>query len=274
MARVPFIANLSSRSVHLTDIFSEIEQDLRREQANKLWEKYGIYVVGLAVAIVLAATAVVGWRAWIHSRAEVSSEKFNALIAIAASQKPEDAAAALGAFADDATRGYAVLARMEQAGYLVKTGDKKGAVAAFDEVANDRSAAPVLQGMARIKAALLLVDTATYDEMDGRLASLDESGNAWRNNARELLGLSAYKAGKYAEAETNFAAIIADSKASTGLRDRAHVMQALLAPFLPTPAVVETKPAVANTKSEDKTAAKPAPSNEAPAQAAPDTKSE
>lgn len=258
----------------MTDIFSEIEQDLRREQASKLWEKYGIYVVGLAVAIVLAAAAVVGWRAWTNSRAEASSAKFSALIAVAASQKPEEAAAALGTFADDATSGYAVLARMEQAGYLVKAGDKKGAVAALDEVANDRSAPPILQGMARIKAALLLVDTATYDEMNGRLASLDESGNAWRNNARELLGLSAYKAGKYAEAETNFAAIIADSKASAGLRDRAHVMQALLAPYLPAPVVADAKPAVTDTKTEGKKAAESAPSNVAPAQAAPDTKSE
>lgn len=258
----------------MTDIFSEIEKDLRREQASKLWEKYGIYVVGLAVAIVLIAAAIVGWRAWTNSQAEASSAKFSALMAVAASQKPEEAAAALDTFADDATRGYAILARMEQAGYLVKSGDKKGAIAALDEVANDRSAAPILQGMARIKAALLLVDTATYDEMNGRLASLDESGNAWRNNARELLGMSAYKAGKYAEAETNFAAIIADSTTSAGLRDRAHVLQALLAPFLPTPVVVDTKPAVTDIKAQDKKAAKPAPSNKTPAQAAPDTKSE
>lgn len=258
----------------MTDIFSEIEQDLRREQANKLWEKYGIYVAGLAVAIVLVAAAIVGWRAWNNSQAEASSAKFNALIAAAATQKPEEAAAALSTFAADATSGYAALARMEQAGYLLKAGDTKGAIAAFDQVANDRSVSPILQGMARIKAALLLVDTATYDEMNGRLASLDESGNAWRNNARELLGLSAYKAGKYAEAETNFAAIVADPSASGGLRDRAHVMQALLAPFLPVPAVVETKPAAADAKTEDEKAAKAAPSNETPAQAAPDTKSE
>jgi hypothetical protein len=248
----------------LTDLFSEIEQDLRREQASKLWEKYGIYVVGLAVAIVLVAAAVVGWRAWQKSRAEESSAGYDAVIAEAAKQKPEDAAAALAAFASDATGGYAALAHMEQAGFLLKAGDTKGAVAAFDAAANGTSVSPVLRGMAEIKAGLLLVDTASYDEMNARLASLDESGNPWRNNARELLGLSAYKAGKYAEAEVNYAAIIADNEVSAGLRDRAHVMQALIAPHLPQPEV----------KTEDVKAAAPAPSNEAPAQAAPDTKSE
>lgn len=250
----------------MTDIFSEIEQDLRREQVNKLWEKYGIYVIGLAVGIVVVAAVVVGWRAWVTSRAEASSEKYDALMAVAATQKPEEAAAALDAFARDATRGYAILARMQQAGELVKAGDKKGAVAALDMIANDSGVSPILRGMVEIKAGLLLVDTASYDEMDARLASLDESGNIWRNNARELLGLSAYKAKKYAEAEANFSAIVADEKSSPGLRDRAHVMQALLAPHLAVPAVVD--------KAKTEKAAEPASNNGADAKATPETKSE
>ncbi|MFZ3034946.1 MAG: tetratricopeptide repeat protein [Parvibaculum sp.] len=254
----------------MTDIFSEIEQDLRREQVNKLWEKYGIYLISLAVGIVVVAAMIVGWRAWVTSRAEASSAEYDALMAVAATQKPEEAAAALGAFAENATRGYAVLARMQQAGELVKAGDEKGAVAALDKIADDSGVSPILRGMAQVKAGLLLVDTSSYDEMNARLASLDESGNIWRNNARELLGLSAYKAKKYAEAEANFSAIIADEKSSPGLRDRAHVMQALLAPHLPTPAVADTT----TDKSKEEKAAEPAPTNGADAKAAPDTKSE
>ena len=254
----------------MTDLFSEIEQDLRREQVSKLWEKYGIYVVGLAVGIVVAAAIVVGWRAWRTSQAEASSAKYDAVMALAATQKPEEAAAALDAFAKDATKGYAALARMQQAGELIKAGDKKGALAALDEIANNSSLSPVLRGMARIKAGLILVDTATYDEMDARMAPLDESGNIWRNNARELLGLSAYKAKKYSEAEANFAAIVGDSSSSSGLRDRAHVMQALLAPYLLTPAVANTAP----DKTENGKAAEPVSTNAADAKAAPNTKSE
>jgi hypothetical protein len=243
----------------LTDLFSEIEQDLRRERANKLWEKYGIYLIGLAVAIVVIASAVVGWRAWQTSRAEAASTAYDAVLAEAAKQKPEEAAAALGAFADGATSAYATLAHVQQGAYLLQAGDKAGAIAAYDKAAAEAKGSPVMQGMAQIKAALLLVDTATYDEMNARLGSLDEAGAPWRNNARELLGMSAYKAGKFAEAETSFAAIIADRTATPGLRDRAHVMQALIAPHLP-------KPAAAEDKTSEKV--------EAPAQAAPETKAE
>lgn len=257
----------------MTDLFSEIEQDLRREQANKLWEKYGIYLIGLAVGIVLVASAVVGWRAWQNSRAEDASGAFDAVMAATAEQKPEEAAAALSAFAADTTSGYAALAYMEQGGFLLQAGDTKGAVDAFDKAAADTSISPVLRGMAQIKSGLLLVDTASFDDMNARLAGLDEAGNPWRNSARELLGLSAYKAGQYEIAETNFAAIIADNTASAGLRDRAHVMQALIAPYIAKPAGDDTA-ADAETDGAVAPDAGAAASDETPAQAAPDSKSE
>ncbi|MES1990153.1 MAG: tetratricopeptide repeat protein [Pseudomonadota bacterium] len=231
----------------MTDIFSEIEQDLRREQANKLWAKYGIYLVGFAVAIIVIAAAVIGWRAWQNSKAEAASDAYATVIAATAKQKPEEAAAALAAFAETTTNGYAALARFQQAGFLLKAGDKQGAVAALDKIVADTSVSAVFQGMARVKVGLLVVDTASYDDMRGRLAMLDDDSNGWRNNARELLGLSAYKAGKYAEAQTAFAAIISDPSSSVGLRDRAHVMQALIAPHVPLPVVTPAVPA-ANTE--------------------------
>lgn len=256
----------------MTDIFSEIEQDLRREQASKLWEKYGIYLIGLAVGIVVIAASIVGWKAWQLSRAENASAQYEIVMAEATKQKPEEAAAALGAFAADTTAAYATLAYVQQGAFLLKAGDKEGAIAAYDKAAADSSTPAMLRGMAQIKAALLLVDTASYDEMNARLAPLNQAGNAWANNARELLGFAAFKAGKYAEAQPNFAAIIADRTATPGLRDRAHVMQALIAPHLPTPTIVSPASEAVDVAptSEDEASDEV----EAPAQAAPETKAE
>ncbi|MGV8996893.1 MAG: tetratricopeptide repeat protein [Parvibaculaceae bacterium] len=232
----------------MTDIFSEIEQDIRRERANKLWEKYGIYLIGLAVAIIVVAAAVIGYRAWQTAKAGAASSAYDVVIAATAKQKPEEAAAALEAFANTTTSGYAALARFREAGFLLTAGNKQGAVAALDKISADKAVSPAFQGLARVKAGMLVIDTATYEDMRGRLAMLDDDSNGWRNNARELLGLAAYKAGKYAEAQTEFTAIITDNSASAGLRDRAHVMQALIAPHVPLPVVVQ--PAAAAVKTE------------------------
>ena len=37
----------------MSDIFREVDEDLRHEQYKKLWDRFGIYVIGLAVLIVL-----------------------------------------------------------------------------------------------------------------------------------------------------------------------------------------------------------------------------
>lgn len=257
----------------MTDLFSEIEQDLRREQASKLWEKYGIYLAGLALSIILIASAIIGWRAWQESRNGVASDRFDVVVAEAAKQTPEEAAKTLGDFASGSTKAYAAMARMHQAAYLLKAGDEKAAVAAYDEIAGQSGLPDIIKGLARIKAGLLVVDTASYDELNARLSSLNETDSPWRNNARELLGLSAYKAGKYAEAAVSFGAIVADPSASAGLRDRAHVMQALLSPHLPQPEddKAADKPEGKNLSTP---ATNPVTNNAAAAVAAPDTKSE
>ncbi len=244
------------RSALLTDLFREIEEDLRRDRLKQLWEKFGIYLVGLAVAIIVIATAIVGWRAWERSRNEAASARYIAIVEQAAKDGPAKAAAAYGEFAATAPAGYAALAQLRQAAALVDAGDAKGAVVVYDALAAKSGVPQTLRDMARVKAALLVVDTASYDDIKARIGELNDSENGWKNSAREVLGLSAYKAGKYAEAQGYFDAIVGDAATSAGIRDRAHVMQALIAPHLPRPAAKsEAKPAAAGAASTTNNAA-------------------
>ena len=43
----------------VTEIFDEVDEEVRREQLKKLWDKYSIYIVGAAFLVV---AAVGGWR--------------------------------------------------------------------------------------------------------------------------------------------------------------------------------------------------------------------
>ncbi len=250
------------RSVLLTDLFREIEEDLRRDRLKQLWEKFGIYLIGLAVGIIVVASALVGWRAWERSRNEAASASYIELVATASKEGPAKAAAAYAEFAAKAPSGYAALAQLRQAAALVEAGDAKGAVAVYDALAAKSGVPATLRDMARVKAAMIVVDTASYDDIKARIGALNDSENGWKNSAREVLGLSAYKAGKYAEAQGYFDAIVGDAATSAGIRDRAHVMQALIAPHVPRPVVKSEakKPAAAGETST--------PNNAAPANAA------
>ena len=220
----------------MSDIFREVEQDLRREQASRLWEKYGLYVIGLAVAIVVVAAATVGWREWSKSVNEAASARYDEVVAAAQNEEPAEAAEALKQFADDNAGGYAVLARLQEADRLMEAGKTEEAARAFEAVAGDSDATEILRGMASIKAMLLTLDKASLDDVKARMMPLVEARSPWASNAHELMGLAAYRAGDYQFANEQFQAILESQSIPPGMRDRAHVMQAVLAPHLDTAA--------------------------------------
>lgn len=216
----------------MTDLFREVEEDLRREQYSRLWDKYGLYIVGAAAGIVLIAAAIIGWRAWSHAQKVDASARFDEVARQAERTQPAEAAVLFGELAAEAPGGYQTLARLREAAALLDAGDRAAALAAYEGVAAQSGAPEMMRGMARIKAAFILVDEASYDDMKLRLQPLVASASPWRENALELLALSAVRAGAWQDVNRNAQAIIDNPASPAGLRDRAHVLQALAAPHL------------------------------------------
>ncbi len=212
----------------MSDIFHEVDEEVRREQLKKLWDRYSIYIVALAVLIV---AAVGGWRAyeWYETKkAAENGAAFEAAITLAEQGKHAEAEAAFGKIAADGTSGYRTLARLRAAAELAQT-DTKAAIKAYDALTVDPALDPALQDLAAVRAGLLLVDTAALDEMRRRLEPASGPGRAFRHTARELLALSAWHAGDAASARRYIDMIAADAETPQGTRARVDVLSALLA---------------------------------------------
>jgi hypothetical protein len=212
----------------VSDIFREVDEEVRREQLKKLWERYGSLAVAAAVVVVLA---VAGWRGYGWWQAKVAAESgtaFEAATALSEAGKHAEAGAAFAKIAAEGASGYRVLARVREATELAHD-DRKAAVAAYDKVAADAGAGPVLQDLAALRAAILLVDTASYDELRQRLEPLTAAERTFRHTAREMLALSAWRAGDAAAAKRWFDMIIADEQTPTANRARVETLMALLA---------------------------------------------
>ncbi|MCE7997551.1 MAG: tetratricopeptide repeat protein [Rhodobiaceae bacterium] len=216
----------------MADIFREVEEDIRRDRLQHLWDKYGIYLIGFVVGIIGLTALIVGWRAYTQSQAEDASKAFATAVAEAA-QEGADAPAIFGNLADQSPSGYAALARLRAAGALAEAGEIDQAIAAYDAVAADSAADDILRDLARVKSGTLLVGRTSYDDLAIRLVPLADNSEPWRNPAREALGMAAYAEQKYAQAQSFFQSIVGDQTATPGVRDRAHVMLALIAPRVP-----------------------------------------
>jgi hypothetical protein len=226
----------------MSDIFREVDEDLRREQVKKLWDRFAPYIIGLAVLIVAGTAGYRGWEFWQQRQAQATGDRFLAALDSSTAGAHDEAIAALQGIAADGSGGYPVLARFRMATEKAEAGDVAGAVTEFDTIAAG-TASDEIKALARLRAALLLVDSASADDIQARIGDLAATGNIWRHTAREILGLAAFRAGDYSAARKQFEDISVDQETPQDLRQRAQLMLTLIAARIGPEAAAPAAPA-------------------------------
>jgi hypothetical protein len=212
----------------VADIFHEVDEEVRREQLKKLWERYSIVLIAAAVLLVAGIGAWRGYEWWQAKQAAAAGAQFEAAAALSDAGKHADAEAAFAKVAADAPAGYRVLARLRAAAELAQS-NPADAVKAYDAIAVDPTLDLALQDLASIRAGMILVDSAPFDEMKRRLDSLTAANRTFRHTARELLALSAWRSHDLTDARRYLDMIASDGETPPGTRARADVLAALIA---------------------------------------------
>lgn len=213
----------------MSELFDEVDEEVRREQLKKLWDQYSIYIIAAALLII---AAVAGWRGYEYLEAQKAAEAgaaFNTALELAEQNKHDEAQAAFDKLATTAPAGYRVLARLRAAGEAAARDPQAGAKM-FDELAADRSIGTEQQDLARIRAAGLMLDTDSYPNMLQRLEAATKPDATFRHTARELLALSAWRANDTTAARQWLDMIANDGETPAAMRSRAEALQALLPP--------------------------------------------
>jgi hypothetical protein len=210
----------------VSDIFDEVDEEVRREQLKKFWERYGNLVVALAILIVAGVAGWRGYQYWQDKKAAETGAKFTAAALLAEQGKHEEAEKAFARVAGEGTAGYRVLARLREAAELGAR-DPKAAVAAYDDIAANSSTGQPLKDFAAVRAAMLLLDSAPLAEMTRRLEPIAAAGAPFRHSARELLAFAAWKAGDTATMRKWTTLIRGDQETPAALRQRVEVLLSL-----------------------------------------------
>lgn len=210
----------------MSDIFHEVDEEVRREKLKQLWERHSNLIVAAALLVVLA---VAGWRGydwWETKKSAESGAAFEAAVTLAEAGKPAEAQAAFAKLAKEGSSGYRILAGFREAAELAKA-DPAAAVKAYDALAADSSLGRPLQDLATVRAGLILVDTAQLAELTTRLEPLTAPNGTFRHAARELLALAAWRTGDQAAAKRWFDVIATDAETPAGTRQRMDVLMTL-----------------------------------------------
>ncbi len=212
----------------MSDVFREVDEEVRHERMLKQWRKYGTYVIGAVLGVVLGVAGSVGWQEYRLSKRLSDGSAFSVAMSQLTDGRPEAAAASFAQLADDAGAGYAALARLREAQALSATGDTAGAVAALDRLADDGGADRALRDLAAFLAVLYQMDSAAPGALDARLAPLMGEASPWRASARELAGLLAFRRGETDAARDIFTGLVDDAAAPQEVRGRAAEFLAIL----------------------------------------------
>ncbi|WP_438752602.1 tetratricopeptide repeat protein [Pararhizobium sp. O133] len=206
----------------------EVNEELRSEQVKAVWTRFGSVIVGIAILIVLGTIGKVGYEYWHETSASKSGDQFLAALTLSKENKTDEAIAALNTLEKDGYGAYPVLAKMRAATMQAQKGDVAGAVQVFSDISKDASLPQAMRDAARARAAYLLVDTGTYEQVSAEVEQLAVPGNGLRHSAREALGLAAYKSGDMAKAKTWFQQIADDQETPRNLANRAQMLLDLI----------------------------------------------
>lgn len=212
----------------MSDIFREVDEDLRSEQYLKLWDRYGRLLIGAAVGIIVATAVWQAWTWWETRKNEEDSMRFIAALQLFQNGQPGAAVTTLETLEKEGGEGYATLAKLQRAAALVQAGDRREAIVLYDQVAADESVDKPLRDLAALMAAQNLLDTSDRPTLERRLTPLLDETSPWRFAARELMALTALRAGDTAKARELFVALTDDPTTPQGVRARAAEMLAAL----------------------------------------------
>lgn len=219
----------------MTDIFSEIDDELRKEQARRLWQRYGKLIIGGAVVIVLSVAAWRGYVYWQDTNAQAQGDAYFAAERLATLEDAAASRAAFEEFLKTAQGGYPMLARFRVAALDAKAGEYDKAIATYDAVASDPTVRTVFQDLARMRAAYIAVDHLDRAAVESRILGLATPGATWRHTARELLALAAYKADDLETARKRLTELTSDAAVPQAVRQRGELFLSVITSRLGAP---------------------------------------
>ena len=211
-------------------LFEEIDDELRQDQASKLWQTYGKYIIGLFVSIVLSVGGYQAWKHQVSTSRQAAGERFSAAISLAANDKVNDSFDTLSNITNNGTDGYKILARFAQARLMVQKDDYNGAITAYQALAEDISLDTLYQDLAVILSVLVEFNTqnANLEILKQKLTVLSVEKNPWRFSAREISAIIDLKTGANIKALKLLKGLQNDKFTPNGIRSRAIEMLSIL----------------------------------------------
>jgi hypothetical protein len=213
-----------------TDSFvHEVDESLRDERMVGFARRWGPYILGGFILIIVCVGAWQFWRGYTLNQGREQAEQYAAAQELARQGDLAGAKTEMARLREEGPRSYRVMARMQYAALLAIEGDLEGALTENDaaaEAAND----PIMRQSAQLRAAFIAAETQDFDALQARLDPIIASGTRLAFPARELLAIEAWEAGQLDVARDALENLTLAFDAPEPVRQRAQVALSVIGP--------------------------------------------
>ena len=206
----------------VTDIFEQVEEELRSERYKRLARTWLPVLGGVLLLALIAALGWWGWQANETSRAGKASVAYERGIEALRSNDPAAAESAFQEAAQVGNGAYKSMALAQRAGLALAGNRTDEAIDLLDQSAK-AIGDPLMSDSSAFKAALLVMDTdASYEDVEKRLTPLTREGRPFRAEALEALAMAQIQHGKTTEARATFVQLQLGQDVPDTIRQRAQ----------------------------------------------------
>jgi hypothetical protein len=206
------------------NFYREVDEELRRDRARTLWERYGKLAIVGVVLLLAALAGAIYWNNQQQVRAGEKGEKLIAAFDDISGGNKAAATAKLDELAKADAPGYRAAALLTKADLAIEANNLDGAAALFKQVSEDQSFDESFRNLAMVRRTHVEFDKLQPQAVVDRLKPLAVAGNPWFGSAGEMVAISQLKLNKPAEAARIFAAMAKDKQVPDSVRSRAVQM--------------------------------------------------
>ncbi len=213
----------------MSDIFQEVDEELREEKYKSLWRKYKYYLIGSLILFILAIAVNAFWKNYSLKEVNDRSERFFA--AIEMSQKDKDSAInLLQEFSNEEASNSeynVMMASFAEAAIRRSEKDFNGALTIYKNLI-DKETSNFYKDYAKLSSAEMLIALNNNKEAKVILDNLILSSSELKNIAMEYLGYIEINEGNISQARIIFKSIVEDAASTENMKNRSREVLSIL----------------------------------------------
>jgi hypothetical protein len=223
------------------DFIHEVDEDVRADRLLKWWRSYSRFFYGFVIALLLIVGIASGYKRYRLNQSMELADRYTSALELLVAEKYEEGLLALEAIEQSTTShtiGYAVMAKLQRAAYMLKRQKESSIPSAeiiqiYWDLSNNASYPSLYRDFGTYLTGFYSLQheyaDIPKDEIIKRLHKMAESTHASRLIALELLAHYQKKDGHFSEARKTCQAVLDDPTKDQGaLKERCKALLASL----------------------------------------------